>query len=111
MRSLRLPTAAIGLAAAAALSLSASAHGADRAPIRDCGDVDMSLSAITAQGTTCANALAIAKAVPRSSACKKDKHCRVKSYTCLLGVVGKELTLVRCENSTQTRFVRFEFGA
>jgi hypothetical protein len=35
----------------------------------------------------------------------------MRSYTCLLGVAGKELTLVRCEDSTQTRFVRFEFGS
>ena len=84
---------------------------AKRAPIKDCGDISMNISAITAQGTTCTNARAIARALPGSKTCTSKRFCQVRSYTCLLGQAGKELTLVHCENSTQTRFVRFEFGA
>ncbi len=103
----------VAVAAAAALVVvsGAAGAGAKRAPIRDCGDVSMNLSAITAQGTTCANARAIARGVVATRTCSKQRFCRVRSYTCLLGVAGKELTLVRCEDSTQTRFVRFEFGS
>ena len=101
------------VAALAALMIVSDAAGgaAKRAPIRDCGDVSMNLSAITAQGTTCLNARAIARGVVANKSCSKQRFCRVRSYTCLLGVAGKELTLVRCEDSTQTRFVRFEFGS
>jgi hypothetical protein len=99
--------AAVGLVA---LFLTAIAD-AKRAPIKDCGDISMNISAITAQGTTCTSARAIARALPGSKTCTSKKFCQVRSYTCLLGPAGKELTLVHCENSTQTRFVRFEFGA
>jgi hypothetical protein len=61
--------------------------------------------------TTCTNARLIASAVSSSRTCAKQRSCRMRSYSCLLGVAGKELTLVRCEDSAQTRFVRFEFGA
>lgn len=71
----------------------------------------MNVSAITAQGTTCANARLIARGVVATTSCSKRRFCGVRSYTCLLGVAGKELTVVRCEDSTQSRFVRFEVGA
>jgi hypothetical protein len=102
---------AVALVAALVIVSAAAGGAAKRAPIRDCGDVSMNLSAITAQGTTCANARAIARGVVATRACSKQRFCRMRSYTCLLGVAGKELTLVRCEDSTQTRFVRFEFGS
>ena len=101
---------ALTVAASAAL-LTVSIAGAKRTPIRDCGDISMNVAAITAQGTTCTTARAIARAVPSSNTCTSRNFCQVRSYTCLLGVAGKELTLVRCGNSTETRFVRFEFGA
>ena len=108
----RTTIAVAAIAAIVSSLLAVSAAGAaTRPPIRDCGDISMGLSAITAQGTTCANARAIARAVPRSTTCTKNHSCRVRSYTCLIGVAGKELSLARCENSTQTRFVRFEFGS
>jgi len=99
--------AAVGLVASSV----AAVADAKRAPINDCGDIGMNISAITAQGTTCTNARAIARALPGSKSCTSKKFCQVHSYTCLLGAAGKELTLVHCENSAQTRFVRFEFGA
>ena len=99
------------LVAASAVLPTASVAGATRAPIRDCGDISMNVSAITAQGTTCTTARKIARAVPASKTCTSRKFCQVDSYACLLAVAGKELTLVRCSNSTETRFVRFEFGA
>jgi hypothetical protein len=102
---------AVAAVAALAVASAAAAAPGKRAPIRDCGDISMNLSAITAQGTTCANARAIARGVVATRACSKRRFCRVRSYTCLLGVAGKELTLVRCEDSTQSRFVRFEFGS
>lgn len=105
----------LALAAVTVGALGLSAAGASaqapRPAIRDCGDLSMNVAAITAQGTTCANARAIAKTAGASSGCAVKQSCRVRSYTCLLGKAGKELTLVRCENSTQTRFVRFELGS
>jgi hypothetical protein len=97
---------------AAAFGLSAVvAQSATRPPIRDCGDISMNVAAITAQGTTCAKARAIAKTVGSSRGCQSKPSCQARSYTCLFGKAGSELTLVRCENSTQTRFVRFELGS
>jgi hypothetical protein len=66
---------------------------------------------LVAQGTTCANARGIAKTAAASDACRGTQSCRVRSYTCLLGEAASELTLVRCENATQTRFARFELGS
>ncbi len=109
--ALRRTAGAVGAAALAALALAGGAHAADRAPIRDCGDISMNVSAITAQGASCSLARRIATAVPRNRTCTSREFCTVRAYNCLLGPVGKELTLVRCENATQTRFVRFEFGA
>jgi hypothetical protein len=111
MNRFTLPFLAACAFAALAMLVTAGVAGAKRAPIRDCGDLSMNLSALTAQGTTCANARAIARGVIAAKPCTKQRFCRVRSYTCLLGIAGKELTLVRCEDSTQTRFVRFEFGA
>jgi|GEM_PF-3517042 len=94
------------------------AQGATRAPIKDCGDISTLdgssgafVGAITAQGGTCKNARSITASVARSAGCKAKGFCRVRTYNCLLGKVGKELTLVRCTNSRQTAFVRFEFGS
>jgi hypothetical protein len=111
MNRFTLPFLAACAFAALAMLVTAGVAGAKRAPIRDCGDLSMNLSALTAQGTTCAKARAIARGVIAAKPCTKQRFCRVRSYTCLLGIAGKELTLVRCEDSTQTRFVRFEFGA
>jgi hypothetical protein len=103
--------------AVAALTSGGVAQAATRPPIKDCGDVatldadNFFNGAITAQGGTCKNARAIASTVGRSAGCKRKGSCRVRTYTCLLAKAGKELTLVRCENSRQTSFVRFEFGA
>jgi hypothetical protein len=108
---IRTTLALTAATAMATFALGASAGAATRAPIRDCGDVSMNVAAVTAQGTTCANARAIAKAAAASSACQGRQSCRVRSYTCLLGEAGSELTLVRCENATQTRFARFELGS
>jgi hypothetical protein len=101
------------IAVALALPGATAASGAStaRSPIRDCGDISMNVAAITAQGTTCVNARAIARAVGRSRGCDGKQSCQARSYTCLLGKAGSELTLVHCENSTQTRFVRFELGS
>ncbi len=105
------------LAAVAAAATGAAAGAATRAPIRDCGDVStldrggFAISAVTAQRTTCRNARAIASAVAKSPGCKRQGFCQRLRYTCLLGKVGKELTLVRCEGRNQTAFVRFEFGS
>jgi hypothetical protein len=110
------------LATAAAIAIAALTSGAvtqaaSRPPIKDCGDVatldadNFFNGAITAQGGSCKNARAIASTVARSAGCKSRGSCRVRTYTCLLAKAGKELTLVRCENSRQTAFVRFEFGS
>ena len=105
------------LAAAVAVAPAAAAGAATRAPIKDCGDVStlddgsFFLGAITAQRTTCRNARAIAREVAKSAGCKRQGSCRRLNYTCLLAKAGKELTLVRCEGSNQTAFVRFEFGS
>ena len=110
-----LATAAIALAAVA--SAPAAAQAATRPPIKDCGDVatidkdNVFIGAITAQGAACKNARAIASAVAKSPGCKSRGSCRQRTYTCLLAKAGKELTLVHCENSRQTSFIRFEFGA
>ena len=95
-----------------------AAAPAPRAPIKDCGDISTldrdgssALGAVTAQNTTCKNARAIAREVARSAGCRRRASCRRLNYTCLLGAVGKELTLVRCEGKNQTAFVRFEFGS
>jgi hypothetical protein len=109
-----LATLAVLIAAAAP---AAAAAAADRPPIKDCGDVStidgggFFLGAVTAQGGACKDARAIARTVARSERCKRQGSCRVRSYTCLLAKAGKELTLVRCANSRETAFVRFEFGS
>jgi hypothetical protein len=105
-----LPTVIV-LALALAGATAASGASTARSPIRDCGDQSMNVAAITAQGTTCAKARAIAKTVGSSRGCQSKPSCQARSYTCLFGKAGSELTLVRCENSTQTRFVRFELGS
>jgi hypothetical protein len=101
----------LGVVAAALITTAASSEA--RTPIRDCGDIaDGGASAITAQGVTCTSARAVAKIVPRRTACRPTKGgCTVRGYTCLTGQAGKELFLVHCENSAQTRFIRFEYGS
>jgi hypothetical protein len=87
-------------------------RGGGGSGIADCGNQGMSVQAITAQGTSCTNARAIASAASSSSSCQGNaKSCTVRSFTCLLGQAGSELTLVHCENSDQTQFVRFELGS
>jgi hypothetical protein len=106
------PTILLGaLAAAAVLTCAASSEA--RTPIRDCGDITTAgVSAITAQGVTCKASRAVAKIVPGSTACRPAKGgCRVRGFTCLTGQAGKELFLVHCESSNQTRFIRFEYGS
>ena len=101
----------------AALVPAAPAQGATRQPIKDCGDVstlddgNFFIGAITAQGSVCRNARAVAAQVARSAGCKSRGSCRVRTYTCLLAKAGKSLTLVHCENAGQTTFIRFEFGS
>jgi len=109
-----LTTAAIALLA---LAPTAAAQTTKRAPIKDCGDVatldddGVFIGAITAQGGACTNARAIASKVAKSAGCKSKGSCKQRTYTCLLAKAGKELTLVHCENSRQTSFIRFEFGS
>jgi hypothetical protein len=108
----RRPTLVLGaLAAAALMTFAASSEG--RTPIRDCGDIPKGgASAITAQGATCKSARAVARIVPGRMACRPTKGgCAVRGFTCLTGQAGKELFLVHCENSDQTRFIRFEYGS
>ena len=103
--------------AASVIAPVGAAHAATRAPIKDCGDVatldddGAFIGAVTAQGAACTSARAIASIVAKSSGCKRQGSCVRRSYTCLLAKVGKELTLVRCENGRQTAFARFEFGS
>lgn len=112
-----LVAAATALAALAAMTPAVAADATARTPIIDCGDVETLeaggsfLGAITAQGGTCKNARAVAQQVGKSASCKRTGSCRVRTYRCALAKAGKELTLVRCENTRQTAFVRFEFGA
>lgn len=54
---------------------------------------------------------AIASQVAKSAGCKAKGSCKQRTYRCLLAKAGKERTLVHCENSKQTTFIRFEFGA
>jgi hypothetical protein len=84
-----------------------------RTTIADCGAIGLNIQAITAQGTTCDNARAIAQTVSRSQPCQRQgaTSCKARTYTCLLGQAGSELTLVHCESGSQTRFVRFELGS
>jgi hypothetical protein len=109
-----LITAAVALLA---LAPAAAAQTPKRAPIKDCGDVatidkdNFFIGAITAQGGACTNARAIASKVAKSAACKSKRSCKQRTYTCLLAKAGEELTLVHCENSKQTTFIRFEFGS
>jgi hypothetical protein len=111
----RLLTVA-ALAAVAAVAPAIASGAATRAPIKDCGDVTapdqagLQVTAVTAQRTTCRNALAIAGTVARSPGCKRQGFCRRSHYTCLLAKAGKELTFARCEGRNQTAFIRFEFG-
>ncbi len=112
----RLLTFAAALALLA-IAPSAAAQAATRPPIKDCGDVatldkdNFFIGAITAQGGACTNARAVASRTAKSASCKRKRSCRVRSYTCLLAKAGKSLTLVHCENSRQTAFIRFEFGS
>jgi hypothetical protein len=105
----------LGTLAAAAVTTTAPA--APRAPIRDCGDLGDSVAgapyAITAQGPslTCGTARAVARAVGAKRSCRTSRSCRVLGFTCLVARAGKELYLVHCEASGQTRFVRFEYGS
>lgn len=103
------------LGAVAAASLTSTAVAEARAPIRDCGDLPGGAGnayAITAQGVDCSRARAVARLVPGKKACRPAAGgCTVRGFTCLVGQAGKELFLAHCENSNQTRFVRFEFGS
>jgi hypothetical protein len=107
----RRRAALIAGAVVAALTTTAAADA--RTPIRDCGDLgNGGAYAITAQGVTCTSARAVARIVPGKKACAPTAGgCKVRGYTCLTGEAGKELFLVHCENSTQTRFIRFEYGS
>lgn len=106
-----------GLASLALASIAAAPAAGARAPIKDCGDIStldhggFFLGAITAQRGACVNARAVARKVGASAGCKARGSCSVNGYRCALAKVGKELTLVRCENSAQTAFIRFEFGS
>jgi hypothetical protein len=106
------------LVAGAIVAAATTAAAADaRTPIRDCGDISPgntangSAYAITAQGVTCKSARAVARIVPARKACAPGASCKVRGYICLTGQAGSELFLVHCENSTQTRFIRFEYGS
>lgn len=105
------PAILLGAIAAALLTSAASAEA--RSPIRDCGDsANGGAYAITAQGATCASARAVARIVPARKACGPETGgCTLRGYTCLIAKAGKELFLAHCENSTQTRFIRFEYGS
>ena len=103
---------AVLVAFAAGVLLASTAAADARTPIRDCGDVAGGASAITAQGASCTTARAVARVVPGRKACRPAAGgCTVRGYTCLVGQAGKELFLAHCENSTQTRFIRFEYGS
>jgi hypothetical protein len=84
-----------------------------RSPIRDCGDIaNGGAYAITAQAATCASARAVARIVPANRSCAPTSGgCTVRGYRCLVGQAGKELFLAHCENPSQTRFIRFEYGS
>jgi len=86
-----------------------------RAPIHDCGDITAAgASAITAQGTTCRSARAVARIVPAKKTCgpfPSSGGCAVRGFTCLVGQAGKELFLVACQDTQQKRFIRFEYGS
>jgi hypothetical protein len=104
---------AVLVAGAVAAAMTTATAAEARTPIRDCGDIANGRAyAITAQGVTCATARAVARVVPAKKACAPTAGgCKVRGYTCLTGQAGKELFLVHCENSTQTRFIRFEYGS
>ena len=107
----RLDRPALMLGAVAAAVMTTAAGAQARTPIRDCGDIaNGGAYAITAQGVTCKSARAVARIVPARKACLAASGCRVRGYTCLVGQAGKELYLVHCEASAQTRFIRFEYG-
>jgi hypothetical protein len=105
----------LGTLAAAAVTPAATA--APRAPVRDCGDLGDSTAgapyAVTAQGRRlkCSTARAVAGAVAGKPACRTSGSCGALGFTCLVAQAGKELYLVHCEASGQTRFVRFELGS
>lgn len=118
MPTLSRPAAirALALSTLAAAAVTTAAPAAPRAPIRDCGDLGDSTAgapyAITAQGRslTCKSARAVASGVTKKRSCRTSGSCIVRGFTCLVAKAGKELYLVHCEASNQTRFVRFEFG-
>ena len=112
----RRGSSALILGAAVAVTSMTAASAEARTPIRDCGDIAAATTggayAITAQGVTCASARAVARIVPAKKACRPAAGgCSVRGYTCLVGQAGKELFLAHCENSNQTRFIRFEYGS
>ena len=110
---------ALAVAALLTAVLAPAASGAaKRAAVRDCGDnasFGAGSFAITAQGAglKCSTAVAVARAVPPKRACtsKTISTCTVRGFHCFVAQVGKELYLARCANSTETKFVRFEFGS
>jgi hypothetical protein len=106
------PVLILGAVVTATIASAAPAAEA-RTAIRDCGDIaNGGAYAITAQGVTCASARAVARIVPARDLCvPASGGCKVRGYTCLVGQAGKELFLVHCENATQTRFIRFEYGS
>jgi hypothetical protein len=114
---MRTPTGPIRLAlllgAVVAALLTAISTAQARSPIRDCGDIAKGGAyAITAQGATCASARAVARLVPANKSCAPTSGgCTIRGYRCLVGQAGKELFLAHCENPSQTRFIRFEYGS
>lgn len=96
-----------------------AAPAAARAPLRDCGDIvdvgGAGAFAIAAQGRglTCATARGVVKALLPKRTCSNAEldQCTVRGFNCFVAAVGKELSLVRCANRRQTKFVRFEFGS
>jgi hypothetical protein len=119
MLTLRRPAAirALVLTTLAAGAVTTAAPAAARTPIRDCGDLGDSANgspyAITAQGRglPCRTARGVASGVGAKRSCRTSGSCVVRGFTCLVARAGKELYLVHCEASNQTRFVRFEFGS
>jgi len=123
IRRFAIACIAIGVLGAAAVSATAlaasmSTTAAARDAVRDCGDsADNGAGsfAITAQGRglTCTTARGVARAVPPKRSCSNETidTCTVRGFQCFVAQVGKELYLVRCANSKQTKFVRFEFGS
>jgi hypothetical protein len=111
MKTPSRPALLLNAVATALLTTAATAQA--RTPIRDCGDIaNGGAYAITAQGATCTSARAVARRVPASKSCGPTTGgCTIRGYTCLIGQAGKELFLAHCENSTQTRFIRFEYGS